>query len=296
MEPELRFIQCGTHRVAVLSGNSQAPGTPLIFLHGIAGSVHFWPELLPPSVRNHRRWHSIGLPGHFPGDSSASDNFTAEAFADVLATVIRTLTPRQTVALIGYSTGGFAALNLAASAPELVSRVLCISGFAVGKWRGPLGRLQSLASHGRMGRSLYAAFWKMFTFNSHVCRRLIWLNAARSRSSATDTEPLLNRVVQDTQQQRAAVLARMFVSIRRFDIRLLLREIQVPTLIAGGNCDPIIPYQHTCELASMIRGAELITFRGVGHLFFVECVELFQEMLEDWVDENCESRGLRCAA
>ena len=67
METESQFIHHDGHRVAVLSGNPHALGTPLVLLHGIAGTVHFWPALLPPSVRDHHRWYSIDLPGHFPG-------------------------------------------------------------------------------------------------------------------------------------------------------------------------------------------------------------------------------------
>lgn len=300
MEHNLQFIQHGAHRVAVLCGNSFATGTPLVFLHGIAGSVHFWPALLPPSVRDHRRWYSVGLPGHFPGEVSkpngSNDEISAEAFAELLATVIRKISPTQPVALIGYSTGGFAALNLAARSPELVAAVLCVSGFAVGKWRGILGRLQSLAARGRAGRRMCAIFWKLLACNSSVFRRSLLLSAKRPNVSSSEAGSLLSRVAYDAKQQRAAVLASLFASIRRIDIRLLLRGIRVPVLIAGGNCDPIIPYQQTYALASMIPSAELVTFRGVGHLFFAECPDLFQEMLEDWVERQCGLRDLRQAA
>ncbi len=300
METELQFIQHGGHRVAVLSGNPHAAGTPLVFLHGIAGSVHFWPALLPPSIRDHRRWYSIGLPGHYPGESSGAvdydGNTSAEMFVEILAAVIRRLSPTQPVALIGYSTGGFAALNLAACAPELVASVISISGFSAGKWHGILGRLQSLASRGQVGRRACAILWKLITFNSAVFGRLLQFSAARQHKIAPDAKSLLSAVARDAKQQRAIVLASLFASIRQFDICLRLGGIRVPVLIAGGNCDPIIRYQHTGELASAIRGAELVTFRGVGHLFFAECPELFQEVLEDWIDRHCKLHELRRAA
>lgn len=300
METELQFIDHDGHRVAVLSGNPHAPGTPLIFLHGIAGSVHFWPALLPPSVREHRRWYSIGLPGHFPGGSSRAvdpaDYASLEKFTEILATVIRRLSAGQPVALIGYSTGGLAALNLAACIPELVTSVVSISGFSEGRWHGILGRLQSLASRGPAGRRACAILWKLITFNSAAFQRLLQLSAGKQNKLGPDAKLLLSVVARDAKRQRAFVLAGLFAGIRRFDIRTRLGRIRVPVLIAGGNCDPIIRYQHTGELASAIRGAEMVTFRGVGHLFFAECPELFQEVLEEWIDRHCTLRELRQAA
>jgi pimeloyl-ACP methyl ester carboxylesterase len=296
-ETSLRFIDHGAHRVAVLSGNPRASGTPLVFLHGFTGSVHFWPAWLPPSIRDHRRWHSIGLPGHWPGGFSSrgsaqgdgSDiNITAESFAEILAAVIRKLSPTQPVALIGHSTGGFAALNLAARAPELVVNVVSVSGFAVGKWHGLLGRLQMLASRGWAGQRASAMLWSLTTFNPAVFRRLLRINAAKLELNSPVRESLLDLGARDAGRHDPAILAKLMANIRRFDIRPLLDGICAPTLIAGGDRDPIIRYEHTCELASEIRGAELVTFRDVGHLFFVECSDLFQHVLEDWIDRHCD--------
>ena len=71
------------------------------------------------------------------------DNISAELFAEILAAVIRRLSPTQRIALMGYSTGGFAPLNLAACVPELVASVVAVSGFSEGRWHGVLGRSHS---------------------------------------------------------------------------------------------------------------------------------------------------------
>jgi len=256
-------------------------------------------------VRNHRRWYSIGLPGHFPGrvepsgiarEDGSADSVSAELFAEILATVIRKLSPAQPVALIGYSTGGFAALNLAAHVPELVASVVSISGFSVGRWHGMLGRLQSLANRGRIGRRACAALWSLITYHPAVFRRLLLANTAGLDRLSLESDKLLGLVTRDARQQDPAVLADLFGGIRRFNIHPLLDSIRVPVLIAGGNRDPVIPYEHTCELASAVRGAELFTFRNVGHLFFIECPGMFQQTLEDWIERHCAMPALRRAA
>lgn len=300
METELQFIHHAGYRVAVLSGNPRASGMPLVFLHGIAGSVDFWPALLPPSLKYRRRWHSIGLPGHFPGGvslaSNCDSNISPDLFAEILSVVLKRLTHWQPVALIGYSTGGFAALNLAAREPQLVANVVSVSGFSVGKWRGLLGPLQGLAGHSRIGRRAFATLWSVVTSNRLALRKLVLRTAKKLEPPSPEQESLIALLMRDAKQQDPAMMADLFANIRRFDIRPLLGDMCVPTLIAGGDLDPIVPYQHTCELASTIPGAELIAFQGVGHLFFVECSTYCQQMLEDWVDRHCSSHELRRAA
>ncbi len=300
MKSDLQFIHHGGYRVAVLPGNPQARGTPLVFLHGIAGSVDFWPALLPPNLKQRRRWYSIGLPGHYPGAFSTTAGFssevTPELFAEILSVVLRRLFSSQPVALIGYSTGGFAALNLAAREPKLVESVFSISGFSVGKWHGILGLLQKLAGLGHLGSRASATLWSLITSNPALFRKLLLSTAQQLEAHSFTRDSLIGIVEHDARQQNPVVLSELVARIRQFDIRPMLGAIRVPTLIAAGDCDPIVSYQHTRELASAISNAELVTFHGVGHLFFVECLDEYQRLLEDWIDRRCEPNQLRYAA
>ncbi|MCA9123136.1 MAG: alpha/beta hydrolase [Planctomycetaceae bacterium] len=300
METELKLIDHAGYRVPVLSGNPRAMGMPLIFFHGIAGSVNFWPALIPPSLKYRRRWHSIGLPGHFPhefaADSCSNATISAEHFADILSVVVKRLTLCQPAALIGYSTGGFVALNLAAREPDLVATVVSVSGFANGKWHGILGSLQKVAGYGQIGRRVCATMWSRIASNPKVFRNLL-LRAARDlEPRSSERQELMSLLVHDAIQQEPTAMAELLANIRRFDIRPILRNVRVPTLIAGGDLDPIIPYEHTRELADLVQDAELVIFSGVGHLFFVECSTLFREVLNDWVERYCTSSELRRAA
>ncbi|GJM79709.1 hypothetical protein HMSSN139_22050 [Paenibacillus sp. HMSSN-139] len=42
-------------------------------------------------------------------------------------------------------------------------------------------------------------------------------------------------------------------------------EIEVPALIIHGTEDPIIPYAHGVNLASVIPDSRLLTLEGTGH-------------------------------
>jgi len=117
-------------------------GSPLILLHGAAGSWSTWTPLIAEWDRRGdmagRALVLVDLPGWggspFPGDEDA---YTIEALGDaVLEAADAVLDARSSGSryrLVGHSLGGFVALHLAAAAPERVSRVDLVSAvsFAV---------------------------------------------------------------------------------------------------------------------------------------------------------------------
>jgi pimeloyl-ACP methyl ester carboxylesterase len=290
-----RIVSVHGQRIAVLEGNPCAPGTPIVLLHGILGSIDYWPAALPQSILNERRWISIGLPGHFPGRfASAADaaQITPEIFADVLSATIRQVVPGEKALLVGYSTGGFAALNLAAREPNLVAGVLSIAGFAKGTWRGLLGRMQSLARRGRIGRKLFAAGYRVMAGQPWLFEECLLAHATKTIDRRSlRVAASLRSAAQDAQRQEARAMAELFARIRQFDIRPLMSQIRVPVVIAAGNRDPIIPFQHTCAIASAIPQARLVTFEGAGHLFHLECPDAFHTLLLDWVAKQDADHG-----
>ena len=50
------------------------------------------------------------------------------------------------------------------------------------------------------------------------------------------------------------------------DVRPLLPEVTMPTLIMHGTEDHLLPFAGAEYLAANIRGAELYAFEGKGHL------------------------------
>lgn len=127
------------HRIVALVREGGG-ARPLVFLHGITGSVRFWPTALPSNAFDSRPCASISLPGHassqVPSGFDAAD-VSPGMFADIAATAIRQIFGQECVHLVGWSAGGFAALAVAARHPELVASATSICGFARGKWGDP---------------------------------------------------------------------------------------------------------------------------------------------------------------
>jgi pimeloyl-ACP methyl ester carboxylesterase len=73
-----------------------------------------------------------------------------------------------------------------------------------------------------------------------------------------------------------------------FDIRDDLPRITAPTLIVGGDRDPIIPLAHTREITERIPHAELVVLPNCGHMFFAEATETYQRLLVDWMTRTAD--------
>ncbi len=117
-------------------------GSPLILLHGAAGSWSTWTPLIAEWDRRGdmagRALVLVDFPGWgespFPDDEGA---YTIEALGQTVLEAADAVLGARTAAtryrLLGHSLGGFVALHLAAAAPERVSRVDLVSAvsFAV---------------------------------------------------------------------------------------------------------------------------------------------------------------------
>jgi pimeloyl-ACP methyl ester carboxylesterase len=283
-----RLLDIEGHQLVALASNEDKPGTPIVFLHGITTSLHFWMPNLPERVKQHVHWYSLSLPGHYPATLPRGfrrDEVTPQMFARVLTTAIRELVGNQPVALVGHSTGGFAALNIAAQTPEVVKSVLCISGFSKGRWKGLMGFLQKLSRSGSIGILLFKANFRAFM----ASKRLYGLGCALQAADrqAYFASPVLDATIDamylDAVKHDLDALVDFFNRIADIDISSLLPRIEAPTLIVTGDRDPVIPYEHARFMAECIPNAELAILEGAGHMFFAERTDAYHRLLTQWI-------------
>jgi len=287
---ELRLFEIDDHKIGTLLLNPGVQGEPVIFLHGITASLHAWvgssvkfPETLGPC-------YSVSLPGHYPAafpEGFNTNMLTPEMIAEVLAKAIRQLTSGKPATLIGHSTGGFSALAVAIYHPELVRRVVSVSGFAQGRWTGALGFYQNLVRSGATGTTIFKSLFRSV-------RRYRLLRAVM-RIYAADV-PALYRNPELDDMVRASLpdfcsldldaMAMYFQVMPNTDITHLLHKISVPVLAMVGDRDPTVPPEQAHVIVEHIQGAELAVFNGAGHLISTERPEDYQTILSKWLAQN----------
>lgn len=123
-----------------------------MLLHGFGVSGHLWQRVLPYLAQQHTVY-IVDLPGH--GQSRHMGTWQLRAIAPLLAEWLRSLHIAP-VMLIGQSMGGAIAIHLAASAPELVSRLVLVSAAGIPmQTRMPTMLLRSMRSMLQSGSGGY---------------------------------------------------------------------------------------------------------------------------------------------
>ena len=294
------LVEIAGHRLAYLAVNEHlaSPDEPaVVFIHGVLASIHFWHDALPADFRDNRAWYALSLPAHHP--STVPADFGAaqvdEAWFHRLmdGALAQLLNGRQAI-VVGHSTGGFAALNLAVHRSPHVAGVVSVAGFHRGQWGGLEGALLKLAAQGRWG-------WPLFALNIAIARHSPFVQRIFAGLLAHDRKaflrnPLSQRVLDnlrpDTRGQDAAALFNLFNGISRLEIGHRLGEIRVPCHIFAGTHDPVVPAAQSLLLAANVPGARTEVFRGVGHMPFMESTEQYFRALERAVTDitqRCDS-------
>ncbi len=281
-------MQIEGHQLNALSFNPNASGVPIILLHGITASVGMWITDGKALYSQHGPVYALSLPGHYPAafpSDFQQEALTAEVIARVLTTAIRELIGEQTAVLVGHSTGEFAALAIAAHAPELAHSVISIAGFAQGKWIGLLGVGQQAARHSAIGKIIFKA-----TYLSLRWPRW-WFKAAWRTYTPNPSNlfsfPFIDAIVNDMwpyyRHLDLDAVACYFAAMPDINIETWLPRITAPTLILVGDSDPIVPPAQSHLLAAHIPHTQLEIFEGAGHTLMFEMYDNYKRLVSKWL-------------
>lgn len=282
-----RSFEVRGHKIAVVDGRAGRSGPALVFAHGIAVSANLWPAVLQDTRLDDLPWISVGLPAHFPSEAPEGfnrDEVTEEFFAECLATPAREMFGGAPVHLIGWSTGGFAALAVAARHPELAASVVALSGFARGKWRSHLGTWQFLARW-RPGQFVLVTAMKIY-------RRFRWMyrgfvqGLARQKLEMPDA--WIDMLFADFGQHDLHALSELIAGIRKLDLTDDLAHIRAPVMLLAGSRDKVIRAAETEHLQEHLPQARLIEIPDAGHIFYGEALAENLDAIEAWIESQTQ--------
>lgn len=109
-----------------------ASDRPIVFIHGLGGSLSSWQLIMGP-LAEHHRMTALDLPGH-GGSSKTPPDATDYSIAGLSSAVAGVLSAgkRKPSIIVGHSLGGAVALKLAIEYPELVAGLVLIDSAALG--------------------------------------------------------------------------------------------------------------------------------------------------------------------
>jgi pimeloyl-ACP methyl ester carboxylesterase len=242
-------------------------GSPVIFLHGLGGSIESWTNNLA-SLSAGVRTIALDLPG-FGQSSKPRLKYTVLYYRDFLIKFMKHL-GLESASIVGSSLGGHIACELALAKPDLVKKMVLVS---------PAGALP---------RSFKA---------SPALKRYIKVTSARSIEEvkralyAVDKKPVdgsYARVVFERfsdPDAKEAFLSALRGSAAAPRLQGRLHRIKAPTLLIWGKEDIMIPVKFVEPFVRM-KNCRVVMLERCGHRPHSERPAVFNQMVSSFLAEG----------
>ncbi|MDB5934798.1 MAG: Alpha/beta hydrolase fold protein [Massilia sp.] len=265
MEHTLKMAQVGPYALRYLDVGT---GTPVVLIHGLAGDYTAWLAQVE-ALRPHYR--VIAFDNRGAGQSTQVDEpvSTQDLADDTLGLMDYLGIERAHV--VGRSMGGAVAQHMALKAPgRIISLALCASFARL----DPLGRRVLL----NMREALE---WRM-DWKDHARHSVQNFVSADFFNRYPERVAAIEKLI-GGETRLPACYIRQNEACQQHDTVPDLGRITQPTLVMGGDSDPICSLTATAMLTSGLPNARTEIFAGASHFFLMEQPEKFIGLLSGWL-------------
>lgn len=229
--------------------------TPLILLGGTLCDQALWTPMLDadPALR------ASTMPMSYAGHTSAAD--AARALLHQLPTRF---------AVLGFSLGGFVALELAAQAPERIAGLALVASNARADApdNAPVRRAAVGAAHeAGLARFVETSLWPLYVA-SHRRDDAVLAATIGAMAVRVGLEAFTDQVE---------------IAVTRADSRPRLAAIHAPALIVSGDEDVLNPEDRQRELADGLPAAQWHVCERTGHFVPLEAPAQLSRAVSEWL-------------
>lgn len=242
----------------------QGEGRPLVLLHGWCMSSRVWrPQL--ETLKSRFRVIAPDLAGHGRSDASP-DGFHLPGLGVDLEELFRSLALEDAL-LVGWSLGAQLALWAAGPLRERLSGLVLVSGtprFTAGEDFSPgLDARELRGMRARMRRDPRG------TLRDFVSGMFVPGECGQPHLVET-----IRQLLGDIPLPKTEVALQGLELLAETDLRALLQDVDLPTLIMGGDRDAICLPGASAYMARRIPETSQVIFSGCGHApFLTRCTE-----------------------
>jgi pimeloyl-[acyl-carrier protein] methyl ester esterase len=246
-------------------------GPALVLLHGWGLNVRVW-DGLTAALCDRFRIIAVDLPGHGRSVWVPERSSLAEQAAQIADTV-GAITAEYS--LLGWSLGGQMALQLVATADQAPDRLVLIA---------TTPRLTAGPDwpHGAPPERLAAQAQGLETDYRRTVSDFLELQVRGSAGSAAALEQLRAALFAHGYPGIAA-LARGLELLRETDLRPLLANITLPTLVIAGQYDRVTLPAASHALADALANARYVEIRRAAHAPFLSHLPELNTLLSDFL-------------
>ena len=236
-------------------------GPHVLLLHGWGGAIESFAPVLDDLHRSYRV-AAFDLPG-FGNSSLPPTTWGSADYARLTLQIMEHLQLNRPH-LIGHSFGGQVSIQLAATAPERVGKLVLVCSAGIRMHPALATRLKRTAA--RFGKWLAAhAGWIGEKARGAIYRRV----QSQDYASAGPLRPTLVRVITE-------------------DLTPLLPLIASPTLLVWGAQDRDVPLAAGQVMARLIPAAQLAVFENAGHFAYLDQFDRFRLLVRRFLREPDE--------
>ena len=250
-------------------------GSPLVFIHGLAGCWQNWLENIPHFARRHRVI-AVDLPG-FGESELPHEEISIPGYGRFVDAFLGAIGIER-APLVGNSMGGFIAAEVAVSHPSRVEKLVLVS--AAGLVTVPdrqLALVKRIAPLFHMGTARTIARREHWVRRRRM-RRMFLYGVARHPDLL---QPELCYEIASGGGKPGFLDA--FTAILDYDFRDRLSDVRHPTLVVWGRDDKIVPVAGAHEYERLIPGARKEIFEDTGHVPMIERPHRFNGLLDEFL-------------
>ena len=256
----------------------EGQGSPVLFVHGIGGSMSNWEPNIEYFWERHRVI-ALDLPCHARSqvvDADGSLEFYAGAIRRLLAEL-----GIDRVSIVGNSLGGLITLHLALTSPELIDSIVLVDTAGAHKFPSVLKHLLRRTPPRLLKKLLlfsisYVARFRIFYRLTGIYNLNPYTRRLIEEAVATADRPDLDRYL-----EAYARTAETALNVSYHD---RLGEINKPTLVVWGQKDLGIPLRVGQEINRRIPGSFLVAIPRAAHVPQLDQPELFNAAVERFLD------------
>ena len=208
------------------------------------------------------------------GSSDPPESFRLPEYAECLAAFVDALGLGR-VHVLGHSWGSGLALELYRRHPMIATTLVLVAGYA--GWAGslPAGEVAR-----RLELALQVADGGAFEPSSVEGLFSDVMPAVRADE--------LVSIMSEIRPAGTRTMARAFAEA---DLRDVLGDIDVPTLLLYGDCDDRAPRSVADALHRAIPGSTLVVMPGLGHECYLESSDAFNAEIRHFLSRRTRGRG-----
>ena len=274
-----------------IEGDLGGGPAPLVVLHGGPGATHDYLLSIADLAKNGRAvvfYDQVGngRSTHYEGRNG--DFWTVDLFVRELHNLVEALGIADRHDILGQSWGGFLAQEYALTQPPgLQAQVLANTAASFPDFVAEANRLRTdlppeveatLKQHEEAGTTADPEYEEacMVFYKRHVCRLAEWPKEVVEGFAWIERDPTVYHTMNGPSEFH------VIGSIRDWQVKDRLGEINVPTLLVSGRYDEATPaLQET--LKAGIDGAEWELFEESSHTPHYEERDRYMEVVGDWL-------------